>query len=643
MIGNNITRKQKVVESIFKRSKRELGRGKVEFSQLTNFLEKAKNKVDSAPTLTDRELSKLKSFDISKVGGDQSGGGFVSSALGLLGSVGLGMVGENLAKRFFGKKLAQKGAETAAKKVTKEVAQEGVETAGKLVSKEAIEAGGKVLAKEGTEKVASKGIGKLLGKKIPVVGAALGGIFAVERAMKGDLLGAAGELASGVASTVPGFGTAASLAIDGALLARDVKKASDDADKTKTDTDTTTTKEGLEVVQPQTSMMDMPKFRKAVDDFGKIEIDFASRTFGGGDPATGQARPVSNVMEGTPEAPVAPGGGLKSLADAAESLKGMNSNRKETDWGRNGCVWSVNQVYKAAGLTPPWGNSLWVPTAEKKMIDAGYVEIPRDQRQPGDIMINYNTRYPGDPEPQAHIGVVINNGNVLSNSSSRASFSTELSPEGYDNIYGGERGKIYRAPSTITKPTVSTTQNPGNVNGTTALAGTNQVATIQTQKPKPGDIRKTTKKVQLRGARTKKETVYQRYDENNGWQTATGQTAAELEKLIKQQEYERSQQGRANLTSTSPVNRGVPDSMVMSRKTPVEAESQMVSTYTSYNNPTNMVNSTTLINISTGGGSSKPPMVVQMGNGQTATIVPPSDSAVALKLAKAVLYNKLVS
>lgn len=640
MIGNNITRKQKVVESIFRRSKKELGRGKVQFSELTNFLEKAKNKLDSAPTLTDRELFKLKSFDISKLSGNQ-GGGFVSSALGLLGSVGLGMVGENLAKKFFGKKLAQKGAETVAKKVTKEVAQEGAETAGKLVSKEALEAGGKVLAKEGTEKAATKGIGKLLGKKIPVVGAALGGIFAVERAMKGDLLGAAGELASGVASTVPGFGTAASLAIDGALLARDVKKASDNADKTSSDT--TTTKEGLEVVQPQTSMMDMPKFRKAVDDFGKIEIDFASRTFGGGDPAaTGQARPVSTVMEGTPEAPVAPGGGLKSLADAAESLKGMNSNRKETDWGRNGCVWSVNQVYKAAGLTPPWGTSLWVPTAEKKMIDAGYVEIPRDQRQPGDIMINYNTRYAGDPEPQAHIGVVINNGNVLSNSSSRASFSTELSPEGYDNIYGGERGKIYRAPSTVTnKGTTTTTQKPPAVNGTSAAANTKQVATIQTQ-PKPGDIRKTTRKVQLRGAKTKNETVYQRYDEKHGWQTATGKTAAELEKLIKQQEYERSQQGRANLTSP-PVNRGVPDSVVMSRKTPVEAESQMVSTYTAYNNPTNMVNSTTLINISTGGSGFKPPMVVQMGGGQTATIVPPSDSAVALKLAKAVLYNKLVS
>ena len=47
-------------------------------------------------------------------------------------------------------------------------------------------------------------------------------MFAAQRAMAGDFAGAAMELASGAASTVPGLGTAASVAIDAALIAKDV-------------------------------------------------------------------------------------------------------------------------------------------------------------------------------------------------------------------------------------------------------------------------------------------------------------------------------------------------------------------------------------------------------------------------------------
>ena len=43
-------------------------------------------------------------------------------------------------------------------------------------------------------------------------------MFAAQRAMAGDFSGAAMELASGAASTIPGLGTAASVAIDAALM-----------------------------------------------------------------------------------------------------------------------------------------------------------------------------------------------------------------------------------------------------------------------------------------------------------------------------------------------------------------------------------------------------------------------------------------
>ena len=76
--------------------------------------------------------------------------------------------------------------------------------------------------------VASAGLKTAL-KKIPVIGLIAGGIFAASRAMAGDTTGAAMELASGAASTIPGVGTAASLGIDAALIARDVSIASNTA------------------------------------------------------------------------------------------------------------------------------------------------------------------------------------------------------------------------------------------------------------------------------------------------------------------------------------------------------------------------------------------------------------------------------
>ena len=71
--------------------------------------------------------------------------------------------------------------------------------------------------------IAGKAVGKSLLKKVPILGLGLGALFAAQRAMSGDLVGAGLELASGAASTIPGAGTAASLGIDAALMARDMQ------------------------------------------------------------------------------------------------------------------------------------------------------------------------------------------------------------------------------------------------------------------------------------------------------------------------------------------------------------------------------------------------------------------------------------
>jgi TP901 family phage tail tape measure protein len=85
---------------------------------------------------------------------------------------------------------------------------------------------GKLLGKS-AGKIGLKAVGKGLLKKIPVIGLLAGLGFGVQRALAGDWLGAAGEVASGAASLVPGVGTAASLAIDAGLAARDIARESE--------------------------------------------------------------------------------------------------------------------------------------------------------------------------------------------------------------------------------------------------------------------------------------------------------------------------------------------------------------------------------------------------------------------------------
>lgn len=134
------------------------------------------------------------------------------------------------------KKMEQSLMADAAKTVSKTAS----ETVVKKAEKPALEAGAKAgsrlplspkLVQEISDKTVQKTGAKLAGKvalkvgakKIPVLGLAFGAAFATGRAMDGDWTGAGMELSSGAASCFPGAGTATSLAIDGALLARDLK------------------------------------------------------------------------------------------------------------------------------------------------------------------------------------------------------------------------------------------------------------------------------------------------------------------------------------------------------------------------------------------------------------------------------------
>tara|TARA_A100001201_G_C3927119_1_gene152439 strand:- start:25 stop:525 length:501 start_codon:yes stop_codon:yes gene_type:complete len=65
--------------------------------------------------------------------------------------------------------------------------------------------------------------GKVLLKKIPIIGALYGTYLAYKRFKEGDIIGGLMEFGSGIASIFPGLGTAASVAMDASLVAMDAK------------------------------------------------------------------------------------------------------------------------------------------------------------------------------------------------------------------------------------------------------------------------------------------------------------------------------------------------------------------------------------------------------------------------------------
>lgn len=100
------------------------------------------------------------------------------------------------------------------KAVTDQIAKK---VSAKLTAKTAAKIAAKIAAKSG-----AKSAGKAAVKTVPFVGAVVGLGFGIWRLTQGDVVGAGMEVTSGAASCVPGGGTAASLGVDAAIVARDV-------------------------------------------------------------------------------------------------------------------------------------------------------------------------------------------------------------------------------------------------------------------------------------------------------------------------------------------------------------------------------------------------------------------------------------
>lgn len=132
------------------------------------------------------------------------------------------------------------GSKTAASGLTKSSGGVVMKNTGKKVygaaGEAALKAGTGTLAKTGTKQASKTGAklgaklgGKTLLKRIPILGSLVGVGFAIDRAIKGDGVGALMELGSaglGLLDLVaPGVGTGLSLAADAGIAARDFKRA----------------------------------------------------------------------------------------------------------------------------------------------------------------------------------------------------------------------------------------------------------------------------------------------------------------------------------------------------------------------------------------------------------------------------------
>ena len=123
----------------------------------------------------------------------------------------------DLMKVSMGEKEYAKLMNGAFKGADKPIAKQLAGTAAEKATKAAAKSAGKTAAK-----TTGKGIGKSIAKKIPLIGALVGIGFGIDRALKGDLLGAGLEITSGMLGMVPGLGTSLGFGIDGFLLARDL-------------------------------------------------------------------------------------------------------------------------------------------------------------------------------------------------------------------------------------------------------------------------------------------------------------------------------------------------------------------------------------------------------------------------------------
>lgn len=117
------------------------------------------------------------------------------------------------------------------------------------------------------------------------------------------------------------------------------------------------------------------------------------------------------------------------ISSALPSYIGMDTSQGP-DAGVNACLYAVNKVLNSKGIKVPWGDSVYVPFA-KDVLDQTATLV--DKPVPGAIAIMQDNHATA---PYPHVGIVDEQGNIVSNSSSRARFDWVGTPKEYEAKYG---------------------------------------------------------------------------------------------------------------------------------------------------------------------------------------------------------------
>lgn len=230
-VNKNISKNNLLLEKILKIQEVDLKDRKATEKRLQSERNRDSSSFSFSRTLRDKLPSSSK-----ESGGDS--GGILGKILGMLGfgsiggilaALGLGGAGLAFGSGDISDRLKQVssivrgvfGLVSTMGKYTFEIFKmfEKIPGIGKIASK--IPIMGKIGAHLGL-----KGAAAVL-KKIPGIGAIAGLLFGIKRFSDGDTVGGIGEIASGIASLVPGYGTAISMALDAALIFRDLKTEAD--------------------------------------------------------------------------------------------------------------------------------------------------------------------------------------------------------------------------------------------------------------------------------------------------------------------------------------------------------------------------------------------------------------------------------
>jgi len=182
----------------------------------------------------------------------------------------------------------------------------------------------------------------------------------------------------------------------------------------------------------------------------------------------------------------AAGGGNSSIASAAQSLKGMDTS-SGPGGGSVSCVYAVNKVFAKAGVKPPWGGAQSTDAVINGAKKAGWQQVGFNDAKPGDLWA-----YDANDGKKGHVGIMMPNGKVLSNSSSRKQFIWEadrgallreypkagMTPPGgiFFRAPGGGGADVARKPPAKPTPATATVTPQRNRRGQGSTSGTLQAS-----------------------------------------------------------------------------------------------------------------------------------------------------------------------